>query len=91
MELNDKIARVIIAEMVRNEQEIWITNRGYPVVRIFNKIHSIHRVIYLIFTGHIKRGYCIHHKDRDKMNYNPENLEMMKEDIHKEYHRLCGN
>jgi hypothetical protein len=53
-----------------------------------NRNKYLHRVIYEKHYGPIPKGYDIHHKDGDKSNTDPENLECMTKAEHTKLHKL---
>lgn len=60
---------------------------NYPAVSIYDKKIHIHRLIkmYLIGTD-IEKGFCVHHKDGNKLNATEENLEIVPESEHQSFH-----
>ena len=49
-------------------------------------IRTVHYLVYEAFVGKIKDGMLIHHKDEDKYNNVPENLEMVSYLTHNRIH-----
>lgn len=52
-------------------------------------IRSVHWLVYEAFVGNTKKGMMIHHKDENKYNNTPENLEMVSCLTHNRIH-FCG-
>lgn len=46
----------------------------------------LHRVVWSHFNGEIPEGYHVHHKDHDKANNSPENLELVHGSEHMSHH-----
>ena len=51
-----------------------------------NKGKLLHRLIYEEVFGSIPKGFCIHHKDGDKTNNNPDNLMLLSKSNHHSLH-----
>lgn len=49
---------------------------------------SVHVLVYQAFIGEIKKGNFIHHKDGNKFNNTPENLEEMSVLDHNRKHHI---
>ena len=52
-------------------------------------IRCVHHLVYEAFNGEIEKGMMIHHKDENKYNNTPENLEMLSCQTHNRIHH-CG-
>ena len=52
-----------------------IDKKGYLQCTINNKRISLHRVITKLYYGELPNGYCVNHKDGNKLNNHPNNLE----------------
>lgn len=65
----------------------------YLLVDLWNEskrdIRSVHYLVYEAFVGDIQDGMMIHHKDENKYNNKPENLEMVSCLTHNRIHH-CG-
>lgn len=48
----------------------------------------LHQYVWEKYNGDIPKGYEIHHKDRDKGNNKPSNLELLKSKVHRQLHAL---
>lgn len=63
---------------------------SYFLVDLWNEskrdVRSIHYLVYEAFVGDIKDGMMIHHKDENKYNNTPENLEMVSCLTHNRIH-----
>jgi len=59
----------------------WRDSAGYATVLLFNKGKKyrvkIHRLVYEVFKGKLKKGFVINHKDCNKLNNNVTNLEQI--------------
>lgn len=51
------------------------------------KRERLHRYVYRMYVGDIPSGYHVHHKDENKKNNEPNNLECLNQHIHESYHR----
>lgn len=51
-------------------------------------VRSVHIIVYEAFVGKIGKNMTIHHKDRNKYNNIPENLEMLTCQTHNRLHHL---
>ena len=72
---------------LRNEYRIVLRN-GYPAVCINRKRYYVHILIGEVIYGKIQKGYVIHHKDKNKLNAMPDNLELM---TNLEHSKFYGN
>lgn len=61
---------------LHNEYRIVLRN-GYPTVCINRQRYYVHILIGEIIYGKIQKGYVIHHKDKNKLNAMPDNLDLM--------------
>lgn len=60
----------------------WINNNGYYCYKLMNKVTPIHQIIRRQFLSEDKDGYCVNHKDSNKLNNSLDNLE---------YITICDN
>jgi len=65
----------------------WYLNGGYYMSR---NGRLLHRAVYRAHYGEIPEGYDVHHKDEDKTNWAPENLEALPRSEHLKRHRSRG-
>jgi len=65
---------------------IWITAQGYPVIKCAGKETRLHCFVWEEVNGPIPKGYEIHHKDFNKLNWNLENLELLTRMDHRRIH-----
>lgn len=66
-------------------------NGYYEFTKGQHKGRSIHRVVAEIKIGRpLKKDEVVHHKDRNKANNNPDNLEVMTRGEHTALHRKEG-
>jgi len=71
-----------------------INNKGYYHIissEEGNQFKKLHRLIYESIHGPIPQGYVIHHRDNNKLNNNPDNLEMMTVHDHNVLHKSGEN
>lgn len=55
------------------------------------EVKKAHRIIYEALNGKIPDGYVVHHKDENKSNNSPENLELLSDKDHRALHVLKHN
>jgi len=48
---------------------------GYLRVKMNNRSYEIHRLVSKFYLGDMSKGLCVNHKDGNKINNNPSNLE----------------
>lgn len=70
---------------LHNEYRIVLRN-GYPAVCINRQRYYVHILIGEVIYGKIRKGYVIHHKDKNKLNAMPDNLELMTKLEHSKIH-----
>ena len=70
---------------LHNEYRIVLRN-GYPMVCINRERYYVHILIGEVIYGRIRKGYVIHHKDKNKLNAMPDNLELMTRLKHSKIH-----
>ena len=70
---------------LHNEYRIILRN-GYPTVCINRQRYYVHILIGEFIYGKIRKGYVIHHKDKNKLNAMPDNLELMTNLRHSKIH-----
>ncbi len=63
-----------------------VLRNGYPTVCINRQRHYVHILIGESIYGKIRKGYVIHHKDKNKLNAMPDNLELMTNHKHLKIH-----
>ena len=68
-----------------NEYRIFLHN-DYPSVCINRQKFYVHILIGEVVFGSIRNGYVIHHKDKNKLNAMPDNLELMSNLKHAKIH-----
>lgn len=69
----------------QNEYKIYLHN-GYPCVSLAHDKARIHVLLGKLLYGKIRKGYVIHHKDRNKLNALPNNLEYISSVAHTKLH-----
>lgn len=62
-------------------------NGKYPAIFINGKNTHIHRLVWEEHFGNIPKGYVIHHKDGNKLNWNINNLELLSRSQHIKEHK----
>lgn len=62
-------------------------NGQYPAIFLNGKNQHIHRLQWLKYHGDIPKGYVIHHKDGNKLNWNIDNLELLSRSEHIKEHK----
>ena len=60
---------------------------SYPAIFLNGKNVHIHRLEWQKHNGNIPKGYVIHHKDENKLNWNINNLELLSRADHVREHR----
>lgn len=60
------------------------SSNGYPTIFVNGKNVLLHRYVWEKHFGKIPEGYEIHHKDKNRLNYSIDNLELTEI---KEHHR----
>jgi hypothetical protein len=48
---------------------------GYLRVKMNNRSYQIHRIVTKFYLGDMPKGLCVNHKDGNKLNNRPSNLE----------------
>lgn len=66
------------------------SSTGYPTIFIDGKNVLLHRYVWEKHNGHIPNGYEIHHKDRNRMNYDVDNLTLIKSIEHHRKHAIMN-
>lgn len=62
------------------------SSSGYPTIFVDGKNILLHRFIWEKHHGTIPDGCEIHHKDKNRFNYDPENLELISAFDHRQKH-----
>ena len=62
-------------------------NGDYPAVFINGKNQHVHRLQWKKYHGEIPKGFIIHHKDGNKVNWDINNLELLSRSDHVNEHR----
>lgn len=65
----------------------WLSSNGYLKTTREGREIYVHREVYSEVYGEIPPGYHVHHKDGDRLNNDPANLEAMLAAEHHELHR----
>lgn len=67
-----------------NENMIKINSKGRRCLGTYQ--NSIYLLVWEVFNGPVPEGYCIHHKDHNKLNDRLDNLELMTKAEHAKHH-----
>lgn len=70
---------------LHDEYRIVLRN-GYPAVCINRQWFYVHILVCEFVNGRIRKGYIVHHKDKNKLNALPNNLEIMSNLKHSKKH-----
>lgn len=62
-------------------------NGKYPAIFLKGKNQHVHRLQWMKYHGDIPKGYVIHHKDGNKLNWNIDNLELLSRSQHIKEHK----
>jgi hypothetical protein len=62
-------------------------NGDYPAIWINDKSVHIHRLEWMKHHGKIPKGYIVHHKDENKLNWSIDNLELITRSEHLKKHK----
>lgn len=62
-------------------------NGNYPAVFKDGKNQHVHRLQWVKFNGEIPKGYIVHHKDGNKLNWDIKNLELVSRGEHVRKHK----
>ena len=68
-----------------NEYRIVLRN-NYPAVCINRQWFYVHILVCEFVNGRVRKGYIVHHKDKNKLNATLENLEIMTNRKHLKQH-----
>lgn len=69
---------------------MWFAVNGNGYYENTNTGTKLHRFVYEQFHGPIPPGFQVHHKDDNKVNNDPENLEAMSASAHTILHNSTG-
>ena len=64
------------------------SSNGYPTIFVNGKNVLLHRYVWENERGKIPDGYEIHHKDKNRLNYSVDNLELVKIEDHHRKHAI---
>lgn len=65
---------------------IWFDKKGYPTIWINGKSIKLHVYVWEKENGEKPKCHDIHHKDYDKKNFDPKNLELLSYSDHRRVH-----
>ena len=64
------------------------SSNGYPTICINGKNILVHRYVWEKVNGKLPKGMVVHHKDRNRLNFEIENLEVLSAKKHGRHHAL---
>ena len=64
------------------------SSTGYPTIWNGEKNILLHRYVWEKYNGKIPEGYEIHHKDKNRKNYDVNNLVLVSAKDHHQHHAL---
>ena len=67
------------------------SSNGYPTIFVEGKNILLHRYVWIKHFGAIPKDYQVHHKDKNKLNFDIGNLELVKTSEHQRNHALENN
>ncbi len=75
---------------MREGEQTWINGDGYIMVLVGGVLRYQHRLVWEATNGRpVPPGHVVHHRDHDKRNNTPANLEIMPKGEHvREHNRL---
>lgn len=62
-------------------------NGDYPAIFLDGQSQHVHRLVWIKHNGEIPKGYVVHHKDENKLNWDIENLELISRSEHLKRHK----
>ena len=62
------------------------SSSGYPTIFVDGKNVLLHRYVWEKFNGKIPKGFQVHHKDKNRSNWQIENLELVNNSEHHKFH-----
>lgn len=60
---------------------------SYPAIYLNGKNQHVHRLEWIKHFGEIKKGYVIHHKNENKLDWSIDNLELLTKSNHIKKHK----
>lgn len=64
------------------------SSNGYPTIFVDGRNVLLHRYVWMQCHGKIPEGFQIHHKDKNRLNYSIDNLELIKASDHARHHAV---
>ena len=64
------------------------SSNGYPSIFVNGKNVLLHRYVWEKHFGKIPKGYEVHHKNKDRLDYSVGNLELIKTEEHHRKHAI---
>ena len=77
-----------MAEYYDGHKINYSSSNGYPSIFVDGKNVLLHRYVWEKFNGEIPEGFHIHHKDRNRKNFDISNLELVDISKHHREHAL---
>jgi hypothetical protein len=68
------------------DKKFWIGPKGYPMIWLNGKNKMLHEYIWERHNCKKPKGFHIHHKDENKLNYNISNLILVTNSDHQRIH-----
>lgn len=62
-------------------------NGNYPAIFLNGRNQHVHRIEWEKHNGKIPKGFIVHHKDENKLNWSIENLELLSKSEHIKRHK----
>ena len=62
-------------------------NGEYPAIFVNGQNQHIHRLQWMKYHGAIPKGYVVHHRDENKLNWDIKNLELISRSDHLKRHK----
>jgi hypothetical protein len=72
--------------MLYKNYNVTASTDGYAEIRVSRKHVKVHIMVWEEKNGPKPKGFIIHHKDEDKMNFSLDNLELLTDTDHRRVH-----
>jgi hypothetical protein len=74
-----------LLELLRKTKK-YLSRDGYYLVCLEGRLRTVHRVVWEAWNGSIPPGRVVHHKNHNRADNRPENLELMTASDHSSHH-----